>query len=217
MSAFTLLQSHGSNPTPGKGSMWSFSASNSSRTGTPCRQWSDPETRSHASSHTRVNARKLSADGIGTIRSRPAKADRVLHAALLMAGIRVAEPGLEPVMRAEQGEQTTPGAMPVLSNTSSRPRHTHSAVSPGNAATQRMSEYGNDTARKRTTRSTPATTARAWPKSTCALPSTHFNSAKPSDRARCSCLQRLTQRRTDEYEPVNPHSATSRSYTRVAA
>lgn len=37
LSAFTLLQSHGSNPTPGKGSMWSFSASNSSRTGTPCR------------------------------------------------------------------------------------------------------------------------------------------------------------------------------------
>ena len=28
--------------------------------------------------------------------------------------------------------------------------------------------------------------------------------------------QRLTQRCTDEYEPVNPHSATSRSYTRVA-
>ncbi|GDZ20108.1 hypothetical protein MCC01959_20120 [Bifidobacteriaceae bacterium MCC01959] len=26
----------------------------------------------------------------------------------------------------------------------------------------------------------------------------------------------MTQRRTDEYEPVNPHSATSRSYTRVA-
>lgn len=37
LSAFTLLQSHGSNRTPGKGSMWSFSASNSSRTGTPCR------------------------------------------------------------------------------------------------------------------------------------------------------------------------------------
>ena len=36
----------------------------------------------------------------------PHEADRVLHAALLMAGIRVAEPGLEPVMRAEQGEQT---------------------------------------------------------------------------------------------------------------
>ncbi len=37
LSAFTLLQSHGSNRTPGKGSMWSLSASNSSRTGTPCR------------------------------------------------------------------------------------------------------------------------------------------------------------------------------------
>ena len=37
LSAFTLLQSHGSNRTPGKGGMWSFSASNSSRTGTPCR------------------------------------------------------------------------------------------------------------------------------------------------------------------------------------
>lgn len=33
---------------------------------------------------------------------------------------------------------------------------------------------------------------------------------------RCSRRQRLTQRCTDEYEPVNPHSATSRSYTRAA-
>lgn len=112
---------------------------------------------------------------------------------------------------------TTPGAMPVLSNTSGRPRHTHSAVSPGNAATQRMFEHGNDTAGKRTTRSTPATTARARPKSTCALPGAHFDSAKPSDRARCPRLQRLTRRCTDEYGPVNPHSPTSRSYTRAAA
>lgn len=37
LSAFTFLQSHGSNPMPGKGGMWSFSVSNSSRTGTPCR------------------------------------------------------------------------------------------------------------------------------------------------------------------------------------
>ena len=42
------------------------------------------------------------------------------------------------------------------------------------------------------------------------------SSAKPSDCARCSCLQRLVQRRADEYEPVNPHSATSRSYARAA-
>lgn len=35
----------------------------------------------------------------------PDEADGVLHTALLMAGIRVAEPRLEPVMRAEQGEQ----------------------------------------------------------------------------------------------------------------
>ena len=106
--------------------------------------------------------------------------------------------------------------MPVLSNTSGSPWHTHSAVPPGKAATQRLFEYGNDTARKCTTRSTPATTARAWPKSTCALPGAHSSSAKPSDCARCSCLQRLIQRCTNEYEPVNPHSATSLSYTRVA-
>lgn len=43
----------------------------------------------------------------------PDEADRVLHAALLMAGIRVAEPGSEPVMRAEQGEQTGPGGRAV--------------------------------------------------------------------------------------------------------
>ena len=55
LSVFTLLQSHGSNRTPGNGSMWSFSASNSSITGTSCRQWSDPATRPHSSSHTRVS------------------------------------------------------------------------------------------------------------------------------------------------------------------
>lgn len=43
----------------------------------------------------------------------PDEADRVLHTALLMAGIRVAEPRLEPVMRAEQGEQTGPGGRAV--------------------------------------------------------------------------------------------------------
>ena len=36
----------------------------------------------------------------------PHEADRVLHASLLMAGIRVAEPGFEPVVHAERGEQT---------------------------------------------------------------------------------------------------------------
>ena len=66
-----------------------------------------------SSSHTRTDARKPSADGIGTIGSRPAKADRVLHAALPVAGIRVAEPGPEPVARAEQGEQTGPGGRAV--------------------------------------------------------------------------------------------------------
>ena len=73
LSVFTLLQSHGSNRTPGNGSMWSFSASNSSITGTSCRQWSDPATRPHSSSHTRVSVWKLSADGIGTIRLRLTK------------------------------------------------------------------------------------------------------------------------------------------------
>ena len=43
----------------------------------------------------------------------PREADRVLHAALLMAGIRVAEPGFEPVMRAEQGEQAGPGGRAI--------------------------------------------------------------------------------------------------------
>ena len=43
----------------------------------------------------------------------PREADGVLHAALLMAGIRVAEPGPEPVMRAEQGEQAGPGGRAV--------------------------------------------------------------------------------------------------------
>ena len=76
---------------------------------------------------------------------------------------------------------TTLGAMPMRSKIHSKPWHTHSEVSPGRAATQRMFEYGNDTARKCTTRSTPATTALAWPKSTCALPGAHSSSAKPPD------------------------------------
>ena len=43
----------------------------------------------------------------------PREADRVRHAALPVAGIRVAEPGSEPVTRAEQGEQTGPGGRAV--------------------------------------------------------------------------------------------------------
>lgn len=43
----------------------------------------------------------------------PDEADGVLHTALLMAGIRVAEPRLEPVMRAEQGEQAGLGGRAV--------------------------------------------------------------------------------------------------------
>ncbi|MDN6782823.1 hypothetical protein [Bifidobacterium mongoliense] len=38
----------------------------------------------------------------------------------------------------------------------------------------------------------------------------------PSDSARCSCRQCLTQRRTDEYEPANPCPATKQSNTRLA-
>lgn len=43
----------------------------------------------------------------------PDEADGVLHTALPVAGIRVAEPRLEPVMRAEQGEQAGPGGRAV--------------------------------------------------------------------------------------------------------
>ena len=39
------------------------------------------------------------------------------------------------------------GAMPIRPKTCSSPWHTHSVVSPGNAATYRMFEYGNETAR----------------------------------------------------------------------
>ncbi len=40
----------------------------------------------------------------GTMRLRRKKPDRVLHAALLVARVRIAEPDLEPVMRHERGE-----------------------------------------------------------------------------------------------------------------
>lgn len=46
-------------------------------------------------------------------RVAPREAGRVLHTALPVAGIRVAEPGPEPVARAEQGEQTGPGGRAV--------------------------------------------------------------------------------------------------------
>ena len=70
-----------------------------------------------------------------------------------------------------------------------------------------MFEYGYETTRKCTTRSTPAIDARAWPKSTCAVPGAHASRAYPSDSARCRSRHRLTQRRTDGYEPSNPRLA----------
>ena len=163
----------------------------------------------------------------------PREADRVLHAALLMAGIRVAEPGFEPVMRAEQGEQAGPGGRAIGVAVAhaggvvehhdpgrhARPlEHLQQSLAHafrGLARQCRHPAHVRVRERHRQEMHDPLHArdhGRAWPKSTCALPGAHFNSAKPSDCARCSCLQRLTQRRTDEY----PHSATSRSYTRVA-
>lgn len=43
---------------------------------------------------------------------------------------------------------TTRGAIPTRANTSPSPWHTHPDVSPGNAATYRMFEYGYETTRK---------------------------------------------------------------------
>lgn len=190
-----------------------------------------------SSSHTRTDARKLSADGIGTIGSRPAKADRVLHAALLMAGIRVAEPGFEPVMRAEQGEQTGPGGRAVgvavahaggvvehhdpgrharplehlqqslahafrglarqcrhPAHVRVRERHRREMHDPFHARDHGPGLAEIDLrASRRPLRFGEAVRLRSMPR-----------------------LQRLTRRCTDEYGPVNPHSATSRSYTRVA-
>jgi hypothetical protein len=93
--------------------------------------------------------------------------DRVLHAALLMTRIRVAETGLEPVNPAQNSENKrvrvtepslfpwpTPvalsntgtfGTIPICMKTSISPWHTHSAVSPGNAVTWRTFEHGNKT------------------------------------------------------------------------
>ena len=106
--------------------------------------------------------------------------------------------------------------MPICANTIDSPWHTHSAVSPGSAATYLMFEYGNETARKCTVRSMPATTTLAWPKSTCATPGAHSSSANPSDSRRCASRHCLTHRCTEEYSPGNPSSATSRSCTRRA-
>ena len=79
-----------------------------------------------------------------------------------------------------------------------------------------MFEYGYETTRKCTTRSTPAIDARAWPKSTCAVPGAHASRAYPSDSARCRSRHRLTQRCTDGYEPSNPCSSRNRCHTRMA-
>ena len=104
----------------------------------------------------------------------------------------------------------------MCSNTSSSPSHTHSAFSPGNATAYRMFEYGNDATRQCTSVRLPATTACAKPKSACITPGDHSNSRYPSPGSRCSCLQRFTYRCTIWYEPSNPCSSTSLSYTRLA-
>ena len=96
------------------------------------------------------------------------------------------------------------------------PRRTHSAFSPGNATAYRMFEYGNDATRQCTSVRLPATTACAKPKSACITPGDHSNSRYPSPGSRCSCLQRFTYRCTIWYEPSNPCSSTSLSYTRLA-
>lgn len=167
----------------------------------------------------------------------PHEADRVLHAALLMAGIWVAEPGFEPVMRAEQGEQMGLGDRAVgvavahaggvvehhdpgrharpLEHLQQTPAHAFRGL----ARQCRHPAHVRVRERHRQETHDPFHARDHGPglaESTCAPPGAHFNSAKPSDCARCSCLRRLTQRCADEYEPVNPHSATSRSYTRVA-
>lgn len=77
----------------------------------------------------------------------------------------------------------------------------HSAVSLGNAAIYRMFEYGNETARKCTVRSAPATTAFANRNLPAAVPGTYSDSAYPSDSRRCASHHRLTHRCAEEYSP----------------
>ena len=110
----------------------------------------------------------------------------------------------------------TSGATPICSNTTRSPSHTHSAFSPGRATAYRMFECGNETTRQCTSVRFPATAACASPKSTCITPGDHSSSKYPSPGTRCSCLQRFTYRCTIGYEPSNPCSATSLSYTRLA-
>lgn len=191
-----------------------------------------------SSSHTRTDARKPSADGIGTIGSRPAKADRVLHAALPVAGIRVAEPGFGPVVRAEQGEQTGPGGRAVgvavayadgVVEHHDPGRHAHplehlrqtsAHAFRGLARQRRHPAHVRTRERHRRETHDPLHVSDHGPGPAeidlraSRRPLRFGEAVRPRSMPR---LQRLTRRCTDEYGPVNPHSPTSRSYTRAAA
>ena len=116
--------------------------------------------------------------------------DRVLHAALLVARVRVAEPGLQPVMLHEQFEHVHDGDLV--------PRDPMAGAG-GVVKHQRQGDRAY-VLEHRATRS-PPTTACAMPKSTCASPGCHLSSRYPSDGRRCSSRHRFTYRCTGEYEP----------------
>ena len=71
---------------------------------------------------------------------------------------------------------STRGTMPMWSKIWTSPSHTHSAFTPGIAATYRMFECGNVATRQSTLTSPPPIVATASPKSTCMTPALQSSS-----------------------------------------
>ena len=127
--------------------------------------------------------------------------DRVLHAALLVARARIAEPDLDPVMRDEPLEHlhhhdpvprdpgaprrwrrpgtSTGGTAPMCSNTPSSPTAHALRVLPGQRHRVPHVRIRERRHRQCTSVRLPATTACAKPKSACITPGDHSNSQIP--------------------------------------
>lgn len=164
--------------------------------------------------------------------------DRVLHAALLVARARIAEPDLDPMMRNETLKHLhhhDPVPRDPVRRAGGVVEHQHRRhgadvlehlEQPHGARTPRSPRATPPRTACSNTGTTPPGSARPsgspQPRPEpnqnppASRPATTPTPGYPSPGSRCSCLQRFTYRCTIWYEPSNPCSSTSLSYTRLA-
>ena len=113
---------------------------------------------------------------------------------------------------------STGGTAPMCSNTSSSPSHTHSAFSPGNA--HRVPHVRIRKRRHQAVHVRPAPRHHGLRQTEIRLHHARRPLQPPripvTGKPDAPCLQRFTYRCTIWYEPSNPCSSTSLSYTRLA-